>query len=61
MEELNLGDAISQLKVLKWQYDDVGELESDIQKEVREELIKSILETINAIEVPQLIKDFKRY
>lgn len=58
MEELNLGDTISLLKVFKWQYDATKDLEEKAAKEVRSELIKSILETIDILEVPQLLSDF---
>ena len=58
MEEPNLGDTISLLKVFKWQYAAAKELEEPAAKEVRSELIKSILETIDILEVPQLIHDF---
>ena len=39
MEEPNLGDTISLLKVFKWQYDAAKELEEPAAKEVRSELI----------------------
>jgi len=61
MGEPNLGDAISQLKVFKWQYDATKELEPDAAKEVREELIRNILETIEKLEVPQLVQNFYEY
>ena len=61
MEEPNLGDTISLLKVFKWQYDAAKELEEPAAKEVRSELIKSILETIDILEVPQLIQDFNEH
>tara|TARA_R110002020_G_C16286615_1_gene772147 strand:- start:261 stop:437 length:177 start_codon:yes stop_codon:yes gene_type:complete len=49
METLNLGSAIAQMKVLKWQYDEIED------KIARQEVIVNILNLIDEIEVPQLI------
>jgi|TARA_Y100000296_G_scaffold3082_1_gene4275 hypothetical protein len=49
METLNLGDAIAELKVLRWRR------ETATEPKEREELIQRILEVINLIEIPELI------
>ena len=61
MEELNLGDTIALLQVFKWQHDATKELEAEAAKEVRSELMKSILETIDLLEVPQLVPDLHEH
>ena len=52
METLNLGSAIAQMKVYKWQYNDTDD------ETVKEELMKKILDLIDEIEVPQLINNW---
>ena len=49
MEILNLGDAIAQLKVYRWEYQETDNAEA------KKELMEKILNLIREIEVPQLI------
>ena len=58
MEILNLGDAIAQLKVLRWQYDEMNDLnpeEAIFVEDTKFDLIKRIMETIDMIDVPELV------
>jgi len=58
METLNLGDAIAQLKVLRWQYDEMNDLnpeEAIFVEDTKFDLIKRIMETIDMIDVPELV------
>jgi len=55
METLNLGEAIAQLKVLRWQYDEANDLDSPESIDARLELLRRIMETIDMIDVPELI------
>ena len=49
MEMLNLGDSIAHLKFLGWQYSDT------VSPEARDELVERILETIDSLEIPELL------
>ena len=58
METLNLGDAIAQLKVLRWQYDEMNDLnpeEAIFVEDAKFELLRRIMETIDMIDVPELV------
>ena len=58
MEILNLGDAIAQLKVLRWQYDEMNDLdtkEAIFVEDAKFELLRRIMETIDMIDVPELV------
>jgi hypothetical protein len=55
METLNLADSIAQLKVLKWQYEESSDLEPQEAMDVRHDIIRKLLKTIENLEVPQLI------
>tara|TARA_R100000808_G_scaffold7129_1_gene21019 strand:+ start:2484 stop:2678 length:195 start_codon:yes stop_codon:yes gene_type:complete len=55
METLNLGEAIAQLKVLRWQYEEANDLEFVEAKKNKSELVGRIMETIDMIDVPELI------
>ena len=58
METLNLGEAIAQLKVLRWQYDEMNDLnpeEAIFVEDTKFDLIKRIMETIDMIDVPELV------
>ena len=63
MEILNLGEAIAQLKVLRWQYDEANDLDTPESTDARLELIRRIMETIDMIDVPELVGqgDFNEY
>ena len=63
MEILNLGEAIAQLKVLRWQYDEASDLDTPESTDARLELIRRIMETIDMIDVPELVGqgDFNEY
>ena len=58
METLNLGEAIAQLKVLRWQYDEMNDLdtkEAIFVEDAKFELLRRIMETIDMIDVPELV------
>ena len=55
MEQLNLGDAIAQLKVLRWQYDEANELDTPESVDAKFDLLSRIMETIDMIDIPELI------
>ena len=49
MEQLNLGDGIAQLKVLRLQYFD------EITPEEKGQIMMSIIEVIDHLDIPQLM------
>ncbi len=55
METLNLGEAIAQLKVLRWQYDEASDLDTPESVDAKFDLMRRIMETIDMIEVPELV------
>tara|TARA_Y100000034_G_scaffold70594_1_gene85180 strand:+ start:353 stop:547 length:195 start_codon:yes stop_codon:yes gene_type:complete len=55
MEQLNLGDAIAQLKVLRWQYDEANELDTPESVDAKFDLLSRIMETIDMIDIPELV------
>jgi hypothetical protein len=55
METLNLGDAIAQLKVLRWQYDEANELDTPESVDAKFDLLSRIMETIDMIDIPELV------
>ena len=55
MEILNLGEAIAQLKILRWQHDEASNLDTPESIDAKFELLRRIMETIDMIDVPELV------